>query len=166
MSVVDAVTLAIALAGLLLGIVNTWHTMDTNRVKLRVAPRVSYSFPRGMDPVTRIGIEVVNRSAFPVTISQLGFLLAEAPGWTGPAPSPRCALVTPIMFDGGTFPRRLEARTAFTAYFNDDFHRKAEFMHATRAYAETSGGDVALSSRRAVWRLRQSLARGAIPGPS
>jgi hypothetical protein len=148
-SVVDGVTLAIAVLGAVLGVINAWQAHDRDRVKLRVAPRVAYTFT-ALGDAHHVGIEVINRSAFPLTISQVGFLLDSGE---------RCALITPILFDGGGFPRRLEARTAFTAFFKPGWERGAHFTVATRAYAETTAGDVALSSRRAVRRLRAALSR-------
>lgn len=37
-SIVQAITLAIAVLGAVLGVINTWLGLDKSRVKLRVAP--------------------------------------------------------------------------------------------------------------------------------
>ena len=58
--------------------------------------------------------------------------------------------------DGGTMPRRMEPRSAFTAYFSVDDTGKLPSLDVTRAYANTDSGEVAYS-RGSSWRASLSL---------
>jgi hypothetical protein len=73
----DGVTLSIAAVGAVLGIINTRQAMDQQRVKLRVVPKWVL-FPMEEPPNDEAGcVEVVNLSAFPVTLQEVGFTLRE-----------------------------------------------------------------------------------------
>lgn len=104
---VQAATLAIALLGAVLGVINTWHGLDRTRVKLRVRP--SHAIPFGnVDPRLNFCIEVTNLSAFAVTICAVGVLYHGTKA--------RGTMVQPMLADGGEWPRRLEPRSSITAY--------------------------------------------------
>jgi hypothetical protein len=122
-------------------------------VKLRISVRVGYFFVghhRSGEPHPQVAIEVVNRSPFALTISQVGFQLRGS--------KKVLALIDPILPDGGRIPRRLEARSAFTAYFSVEDTKKLSSQDVTRAYANTDSGEVGYSSRRSLRKLLRSLA--------
>ncbi len=54
-------------------------------------------------------INIINLSRFPVVITQVGYLFKNKQKNILP-------IITPILFDGGKFPRKLEARDAVTVY--------------------------------------------------
>lgn len=143
----DEITLGIAIIGAVLGSYSLWHQIRQSRVKLRVTPEMAYPFNMG-DDRPRIGVEVVNDSAFPVTISDVGFTIE---GTTGA----RMLIVNPIMFDGGRFPRRLDARESFTVYFAPGTEDTANFQRALRAYATTTTGVIKHSSAKSVRGLKR-----------
>ena len=110
--------------GAVLGIINTWHQMSRTRVRLRVVPKLAWMIDsqnfltadrpaRGMEhsvrnrPPDRVCIEIINLSAFPVTVSDVGF---------GRVSEPRGILFRPELSPGKTWPVRLESRECFTAY--------------------------------------------------
>jgi hypothetical protein len=67
------------------------------------------AFPLGaVDPSINFSIEVTNLSEFAVTIQEVGILYegTKKPG----------TLLSPILLDGGTWPRRLESRMAVSVY--------------------------------------------------
>ncbi len=104
----QAVTLSIAVLGAALGLINTWHGLDKSRPKLRVRP--AHAIPVGAAPRSlTFCIEVTNLSAFPLTVCDVGVL------YRGTAD--RGAVVTPVLADGGPWPRRLESRASVTVYF-------------------------------------------------
>lgn len=106
-TIVQAITLAIAGLGAVLGIINTWHGLDTSRVKLIVRP--AHAIPLGAaDPNLKFCIEVTNLSAFAVTISDVGVFYKGT--------NNRGCIVQPILLDGGGWPRRLEPRSSVTIY--------------------------------------------------
>ncbi len=105
---VEAITLAIAVLGAVLGLLNTWHQLDRSRVKLRVRPKHAISIGGVLQGVD-FCIEVTNLSAFEVTISEAGLLYrgTDARG---------CMTAPPILIDGGKWPRRLPPRSSVTVY--------------------------------------------------
>jgi hypothetical protein len=143
------VTLGIALLGAFLGVVNTWQALKRDRVRLRVTPSHAIQIPSGRD---LFAIEVVNLSAFPVTIVEVGFILDGARGKL-----PRRMMVTrPSFADDGPWPRRLEGRASVSAYFNpNDLPRGAG--RVTEAYARTQCGTLMLGVGDSLKSLREHL---------
>lgn len=60
-------TLAIAVIGAVLGVVNTWRAVRSDRIRLRVRIRVT------LTTLNQPAIEVVNLSDFPVTVVRAGW---------------------------------------------------------------------------------------------
>jgi len=130
-STISAITLAIAVLGAVLGVINTWKSIDRDKVKLRVVPK--HAIPVGMpDDRDRLCIDVTNLSTFPVTISEVGILFKGT--------EEKGALIQPIIYDGGPFPRRLDARSSFTVYFSPEATLKEAFRVTRCAYARTDCG--------------------------
>lgn len=106
-TIIEAVTLSIALLGAVLGLVNTWHSLDESRVKLKVRP--AHAIPVGtVNPALTFCIEVTNLSTFSVTVCDVGVFYRGT--------SKRGSIVTPFLIDGGKWPRRLEPRSSVTVY--------------------------------------------------
>ncbi len=70
MTVMDAVTLSVALLGATLGLINTYVILAERRVRLRVVPMGL--LPQDQDTPS-LGVEVVNLSSFPVVIASCRF---------------------------------------------------------------------------------------------
>ena len=104
---VQAVTLAIAVLGAVLGVINTWHGLDKSRVKLRVRP--AHAIPVGTAPANiAFSIEVTNVGAVAVTVCDVGVFYHGTDA--------RGSIVQPLLADGGPWPRRLEPRSSVTVY--------------------------------------------------
>lgn len=107
MSLIQALTLAIAVLGAVLGIINTWHSLDKSRVKLRVRPM--RAMPVGnVDPTLTFCIEVTNLSTFAVTVDDVGVFFKGT--------NFRGSYTQPVLIDGKGWPRRLEPRSSVTVY--------------------------------------------------
>jgi hypothetical protein len=107
MTILQAATLAIAVLGAVLGLINTWHQLDRTRVKLRVVPK--HVIPYGAaDSRLTFCIEVTNLSAFAVTVEEAGVFYKGTDS--------RGAYTQPILIDNGPWPRRLESRESVTVY--------------------------------------------------
>jgi len=128
-TLVQAVTLAIAVLGAVLGVINTWNGLDKSRVKLLVRPK--HAIPvGGADPRLTFCIEVINLSAFAVTVEDVGVFFKGT--------AVRGSIVQPILADGGTWPRRLEPRSSVTVYSQTPASKFGDVIKC--AYAKTSCG--------------------------
>lgn len=128
-SIMQAITLAIAVIGAVLGVINTWLGLDKSRVKLRVAP--AHAIPvGGADPRLKFSLTITNLSAFAVTVDDAGVFYRRTTN--------RWSLTQPVIADGGPWPRRLEPRSSVTLYA----HRPGpnEGRRITAAYARTACG--------------------------
>ncbi len=107
MDIFESITFAIAVLGATLGVVNTWVGLSKEKVKLVVTPK--HAIPVGGAPEhLTFCIEVVNLSAFPVTVSEVGIYYSGT--------DKRSVIPNPVTSDGGPFPRRLEPRSGVSLY--------------------------------------------------
>jgi hypothetical protein len=146
-TIVQAVTLSIAVLGAVLGIINTWHGLDKSRVKLKVRPAHAIS----ADPRLTFCIEVTNLSAFAVTICDVGVFYKRT--------SLRGSFVPPVLIDGGSWPRRLEPRSSVTIYARRPVsspERQISERQIRIAYAKTECGYTKRGSSPAL----KQIARG------
>jgi len=97
-------------------------------------------------------IEVINRSSFPVTITEFGFELEG---------TSKRAVPTAQFIDGGSLPRRLDSREALTAYFDtgDLFDVKQQGFQLRRAFVSTACGVTARGSSPALRQVRDEMAK-------
>ena len=106
-TIIQGITLSIAVLGAVLGVINTWHDIDRSRIKLKVRP--AHAIPvGGVDPRLTFCIEVTNLSTFAVTVNDVGVFYYGR--------DRRGSFVNPVIIDGGSWPRRLEPRTSVTVY--------------------------------------------------
>lgn len=118
--------------GTVLGIINTLHQLNKNKIRLKVAP--IHAFPGGALANSSItfGIEVVNLSDFATTISDIGFLLKN---------KNRATLFAIDSIDmPSKLPVRLKPRESYTKYFNIEqigLSKQTEF-----AYVATQCGEL------------------------
>jgi hypothetical protein len=75
---------------------------------------------------------VVNLSAFPVVVSELGFTLSGG--------KPRMMTLPESLSNGASFPVRLESRSSVTAYLAPQLQWERAFEDVRRAYVETECG--------------------------
>ncbi len=141
---IQIITFSLAVLGSVLGVINTWKGFDKDRVKIRVSPK--HAIPVGAtDPNIEFSIDVLNLSTFPITISEVGILYHGT--------KERGVSVNPLLFDGSSFPRRLETRTSLTAYFYGEALVNAK-LRAKCAYAKTDCGVTAKGNSPAFKQLR------------
>ncbi len=131
-TIVDGITLSIAVLGAVLGILNTWRAIDRDRVKLKVIPKQAIPVGNMPDQRVRLCIDVTNFSTFPLTITEVGVLYKGT--------DKRGAVVNPIIIDGGGFPRKLEPRTSFTAYMHPEALLRSNGHKVKCVYAKTDCG--------------------------
>lgn len=147
MTVLDAITLSIAVLGAALGLINTWHQLDRTRVKLKVVPK--HAIPYGaMDPRINFCIEVTNLSAFAVTIEETGVFYRGT--------DHRGAYTQPILIDNGPWPRRLESRASVTVYGQSPSAKPGHPLKC--AYARTACGVVTCGNSAAFKQLAANVA--------
>lgn len=107
MTIFESVTFSIAALGAVLGVINTWVGLSKERVRLAVIPK--HAIPVGAAASNiELGIEIINLSAFPVTISEVGVFYRGT--------TKRSVIPNPIDLDQRGFPRRLDSRESMTIY--------------------------------------------------
>lgn len=139
----DFITVGAAVLGAGLGIMNTWHSLNARRVRLRVRPAHAIMVPGGQ---RMFSIEVINLSMFAVTVAEVGFTLDGRRIGRGK----RAAVSMPIVLDGKEWPRRLEARQSVSLYFE----LPDEPQRISKAYARTSCGEVRYGDSPALRQIR------------
>lgn len=145
MSVVEAITLAIAILGAVLGLINTWHAIDKKRVKIRVRPK--HAIPVGaVDPRITFCIEITNLSEFAITVDEVGVFYNGTDN--------RGAYTNPILIDGKSWPRRLEPRSSVTVYGQPPEPKSGHSLKC--AYARTECGVTRTGTSPALKQLAAS----------
>jgi hypothetical protein len=138
----DPITTICAIVGAGLGVFNTLTGLSQRRVRLKVTPKLALHQPQGIYSTPNKlllngapAIEILNRSAFAVTISEAGFKLKREAEKLIPKP--------PFIIDGKPWPRRLEAREAVTVYFprSNNFPKNLGSAYATTSCGKTVHGD-------------------------
>lgn len=168
----EIITTLAAVIGILLGIYNFIHARSAERVRLRIIPKATSfkgSDHNGRDvyihnrdrydpsnlkaPAETLSLEVINLSAFPVTIDEVGLMSF----WS----RNRMALITPIIKDGKPWPRELKPRENVVVEFNAPRLLSLERIGKIRkAYATTICGSTCYGTSGAL-REFVRIARGA-----
>jgi hypothetical protein len=141
-------TIICAVIGAVLGIINAWYAFIQRRVRLRVVPKLASLMSHAGQIGPDMGcIEVTNLSTFPVTVSDVGFTIKG-----DPRKNPRAQIIQPIIHDGGSWPRRLEARASVTVYFD---LQPLKQHRIKKAYVLTDCGNVGFGESHASreWQL-------------
>lgn len=149
-------TLAIAVVGAVLGLINTWRTLSSDRVRLRVRIRVT------LTTLHRPAIELVNLSTFPVTVIRAGWVEKRRP-W---ALRNRLTRVTPADAMVGeeilaNTPFELLPRRPVVIKFESEASASKLLVHR-RAFVTTACGTTAMSSRLRNWPVLRIS--GAVEG--
>ncbi len=154
MQLQEIVTLILGTVGTVLGLVNTYVQLNTRRVRLKVIPSSALVVAAGAltnvnDHIAGGGlaIEVVNLSAFAVTVTEVGY--------TAPNRS-RVVIREPLMGDAKPLPRRLEPRESFTAYVVDLTYIPSNIG---RAYARTACGETRFGNSAALKAFRHNFSQ-------
>ncbi len=142
----DVITIAIAVVGAVLGIINTWQVLDQRRVRLRVVPQIARMFFRGEFGKPMGCIEVINLSAFPVRIHEIGFTIKG-----DPRSNKRLVISAPLTADQKPFARTLPARHSVTGYF--DLNTIGPEIR--KAYVMTDCREVAYGKGQALKSMRR-----------
>lgn len=132
METMAIITFGVALLGAVLGVINTWRSLDRDCVKLLVTPKTAIPVDglESMFGSIDFCIEVINLSFFPLTISEVGFLHKGV--------ASRAVVIQPLTLDGSSIPRKLGPREAITFYMDRPRRRVGHPLRC--AYATTSCG--------------------------
>jgi hypothetical protein len=143
-NVYDAITLAIAATGAVLGIMNTWQQMSKDRVRLKVTPAHALPVGRGRSGDWTLSIDVVNLSAFPVTVDEVGLELVTK----------QHLVNTPTTTaNGGALPVRLEPREALTVLCYPELKLHPRLREVRAAYVRCQCGTVRYGTSPALKQL-------------
>lgn len=142
-TLVGGITLAIAVLGAVLGVINTWIRISQDRVKLRVAAQHSVLFTSLGTSPWHLSIQIVNLSSFPLKIVEVGL----EPGRVRKS---KLTIPSPMLADSGGWPRKLEPREAVTIICAPDLALHPELKYVKRAYARTECGTICSGSTPAL----------------
>lgn len=146
MSYTEGITLVVAILGAVLGVVNTWNSVNQQRLRIRVTPQHAIPFG-GADTRLTFCIQVTNLSSFPVTVAEVGFLYHGT--------TKKGAYIDPFVADMGPWPRRLEARESVTVYMESPQSLNGHRIKC--AYVVTGCGERRLGTSGALKQIaRQS----------
>jgi hypothetical protein len=155
MTNIEAINLGLGVLGSTLGIVGTIISVvaitDQKRVRIKVVPKIAIEVAPGSYITTALSdshtaaartagvrprwcIQVVNLSAFAITVNEVGF--------GDPRRGFRGVIVTPELAAGMTWPARLEPRQSVVAYAGTGDSLPANIASCPYAYAETDCGKV------------------------
>ncbi len=73
-TIIEAVTLSIAVLGAALGVMNTLLSIDRRRVKISLTPKQSIAVGGYNASDSQLCFDIVNYSDFPITVSEIGVL--------------------------------------------------------------------------------------------
>lgn len=145
--IIQYFTFSVAMLGAVLGIINTWKSSDRDKIKLKVIPK--HAIPVGSaDPSIICAIEVINLSSFAITLSEVGFLLKGTKA--------RISSINLLLAEGGSLPKRLESRTAVTAYFTAS-DLVSNHYKIRCAYAWTASGEKFKGNTPALRQISRKL---------
>jgi len=136
------------ITGLVLGIINTWHQLRRDKIRLKVVPQFCFILQGMQKYEYNFSIEIINLSEFPLVIEDLGFQMRDGNKLTYG--------VVPGIERGGNLPVRLEPRTSYSKILkiNDS---DLDFHNIKCAYAKTQCGSVIFGSSPA---LKQVIKKG------
>jgi hypothetical protein len=132
MDIISVLTLILAVIGAVLGLINTIDLLNKNRVRLKVIPARCIpmtGFLENLGPL--IAIEVINFSAFPVRISDIGFTLPD---------KLKVSVFDPIISEGKSLPISLSPHESITFYIKISGIKPQMLKNARKAYARTTSG--------------------------
>ena len=145
-ALLQSVTLAIAVIGAVLGLLNAWRNWVNDRVRVRV------SVSQGVDTLGArvLLIGVVNLSTFPVTIDVIGFNRVGA--------TDHVQLTNPQFLRAHTLPERLESRAALTVVQRVGAMPSDIAGSLRQAYVKTACGHTFIGGRKCLDEYRRSFA--------
>jgi len=131
MNLITGITLGIALVGLVLSVINTMHSLNRDRIILRVIPEWTNEYSR---PFLRV--KVINLSHIAVSIEEIGFFLSRRRN------SKKIPLTDIIPTDESpfSFPYMLQPKFSVPIIVSDEIIASKEFKDVKYAYARTSDG--------------------------
>jgi len=139
MNLITGVTLGIALVGVVLGIINTIHSLNRDRIILRVIP-VRVLTP-GLSLREDLGVQIINLSYIPVVVSVVGFSLSKRSFFPSKGKKDkRIPFINPVVLEGGAFPRVLNPGFLMTILVPEQILKSEKFKSVKFAYARTSCG--------------------------
>ena len=143
----DTIVALAAFAGMGLGFYNLWNEKQKDKVILQVIPKSIKDHDQNSNGQRLIlttsnefnikdsngyyAFEIINLSKFRVTVSGVGFLNSKN--------NQRASIPSPIMYDEGAWPRKLEPRESVTLYADlDSILKMKSIKYVDSAFASTS----------------------------
>jgi len=136
---------AFEIVTLILGVIGTWLVIMSYWRKTRVKLKVKPAHAITQDASLQFSIDVVNLSAFPVTIDETGVFYSGTKN--------RGAIVNPVLIDGGGWPRRLEPHESVSVLSQLPISQNGEKIRC--AYGRTTSGHVTKGNSAALKQISE-----------
>jgi len=125
-------TLAIAVLGAVLGILNFYRAVVRDRVNIKIRPSLYFMAPPGGESFTGLCVEVVNLGFIPVTISNAYFQMQDD--------SLFADLQIRTNLGLQKIPIRLDPRESTTFFFNSELNAEMALLEARCVLVKTACG--------------------------
>lgn len=137
-------TFGLAVLGAGLGVFNAWKGWIADRVRLQVVPL----FTKDTTGESYISIEVRNLSAFPVTVTAIGFTVVGG--------ATHLQIPHPVFIGFDKLPVRLVSRTALTSLTPLIAFEESQVVTIDAAYVKTACGLQVKGGRKALRKILQT----------
>ena len=136
------------LLGAILGIINIWHKMRRDKIRLKIIPIHVIPVRSIASANVDFGIEVVNLSEFAITITDVGFILSNK----------KKATLSPVdsIDQPQKLPVRLEPRTSYKKYFSKSVIDTGR-AGIKSAYANTECGETLTGTSGALKQIAKEV---------
>lgn len=130
----QAITLGIAMVGAVPGVINTWHNLSKDDVRLKIVPAHALPVVGGRTHDWTLSIGVINPSTFPVMIDEIGLQLGGS--------KERVVIMHPRLTSGQSLPQRLEPRESLTVLCDSEVRSHPRLAGVRSAYVRCQCGTV------------------------
>ena len=136
----NSITLAIAVLGAALGVLNFIRAVSRDKVQIKIKPSCYVMAPPGMEPIQGMAVDVINLGFIPVTISNAYVQMKDK--------SLMADTKITTNLGKGKIPVRLEARESTTFYFSPELNRDKRLLDAKCILVKTACGKKLKKSNR------------------
>ncbi len=147
-SVPEWIAMLGALVGVVLGVRSEIRAWRAERPRLRVVPKVGFATQNAGFPPVVLGVEVINKSALPVTIDQVGFTLKGS--------TDRLTIMHPLASPSVKLPLRLEGHSSVGLWLDPARLDPGQVSRLKKGFVVTATDDEVAGASTALRRVARA----------